>query len=57
LALAVLLTAPVPGQDVWNLFGWVAAGGFAVALVASYFIAGKILASGAIGSGKGQAKA
>lgn len=50
--LVVLLTAPVPEQEVWNLFAWVAAGGFVVALVASYFIAGKVLDSSAIGSSK-----
>lgn len=52
LGLAVLLSAPIPEQEVWNLFAYVAAGGFAVALIASYFVAGKVLASGAMGAGK-----
>ncbi len=56
LGLAVLLTAPVPSHEVLNLFGWVASGGFAVALVASYFIAGRILANAKAGSDKRAAK-
>ena len=41
--LTILLTAPISGQQVGDLFGWIAAAGFALALIISYFIAGYIL--------------
>lgn len=43
LAIAALLTAPFSEREVRDLFVWIAGGGFVVALIASYFIAGHIL--------------
>ena len=41
--LTALLSAPVETQKVWDLFPWIAAGGFAMSLLVSYIIADRIL--------------
>lgn len=43
--LTALLSAPVDGQRVWDLFPWIAAGGFTVSLFVSYILAGRLLKS------------
>jgi hypothetical protein len=42
--ITVLLAGPFSGSNVQDMFGWIALGGFLVALPVSYFIAGYILA-------------
>ena len=41
--LTILLAGPFSGSSVQELFGWIALGGFIVALPVSYVIAGYIL--------------
>jgi hypothetical protein len=42
-AVTALLSAPISSAEVWTYFPWIVAGGFAVALVISYFLAGTLL--------------
>lgn len=42
-AITALLSAPISTEEVWNYFPWLAAGGFAVALLVSYFLAGNLI--------------
>lgn len=41
--ITALLAVPFPGKDVQELFGWVALGGFALALPISYIVASNII--------------
>lgn len=42
-AVTALLSAPISSTEVWSYFPWVAAGGFTIALVVSFFLAGRLL--------------
>ncbi len=44
-AVIALLSAPILSADAWVFFPWIAAGGFAVAILVSYFLAGSLLKS------------
>lgn len=42
-AVTALLSVPISTAEVWEYIPWLAAGGFTVALLVSYFLAGSLL--------------